>query len=340
MPQPFFSIIIASYNSERTLGFTLKSIRRQSIDQNELEILVIDGGSTDSTRKIAAKYGADVYDNPKRLPEYAKAIGTSHASGHYILRMDSDEEFSYHTQLQEKMDFLKKHPELKMLLPNRYIRGRKSICGICADYMNTLGDPFSYFIYNTKRDKYETYQKNIIRENGKFAIMKFEPDDIYPLADSCTSVLSLDYMREKYPDTYDTIEFICSAYDTIISDTRLCGCIKGDDVRHNCSSSLRTYFAKLRFRVVNNLFHKGESGFSSKEKYNQNLKYKKILFCIYALIIPLPVLDSVRLSIIYKNPTYLLHFVYLYYICFQIALLGFIKITGGERRNNTYGKSV
>ena len=62
MPQPFFSIIIASYNSERTLGFTLKSIRRQSIDQNELEILVIDGGSTDSTRKIAAKYGADVYD--------------------------------------------------------------------------------------------------------------------------------------------------------------------------------------------------------------------------------------------------------------------------------------
>ena len=340
MPQPFFSIIIATYNSERTLGYTLKSIRKQSIDQSELEILVVDGGSTDSTRRIANKYGAKVYDNPKRLPEYAKAIGTGHATGHFVLRMDSDEEFSHRTQLQEKMDFLKKHSELKMLLPNRYIRGRKNICGICADYMNTFGDPFSYFIYSTKIDKYETYRKNIISEEDSCAIMKFESGDIYPLADSATSALSLDYMRKKYPDTYDTIEFICKAYDTIISDTRFCGCIKGDDIRHNCSSSLRTYFSKLKFRVINNLFHKEESGFSSKEGFSKKLKFKKLLFCFYAIIVPLPLLDSVRLAVVYKNPTYLLHFIYLYYVCIQIAILGLVKIRGGERTNNAYGKQV
>lgn len=334
----FFSIIIATYNSEQTLGYTLKSIRQQSIDQNRLEILVVDGGSTDSTKLIARKYKAEVYDNPKRLPEYAKAIGTSHARGHYVMRMDSDEEFSYHTQLQEKMDFLKKHPEIKMLIPNRCIRGRRNICGICADYMNTLGDPFSYFVYNTKIDKYETYRRNIISEEGRCAIMKFDKNDVYPLADSATSVLSLDYMKEKYPDTYNTIGFICGAYDKVIADTQLCGCIKGDDIKHNCNSSFKTYFSKLKFRVINNLFNKEESGFSSKEEYNKKLKCRKILFCFYALIVPLTVLDSVRLSILYKNPTYLLHFVYLYYICIQIIILGLVKITGGKRRNKAYGK--
>lgn len=336
--QPFFSIVIAAYNSEETLGYTLKSIRSQSFDQNDLEILLVDGGSTDGTVDLANKYNAKVYDNPKRLPEYAKAVGTKYAIGRYIVRMDSDEEFSYSTQLQEKMEFLKKHPELKMLIPNRCVRGRRGICGISADYMNVFGDPFSYFVYKTKCDKYETYRKNIISTDGKYAIMRFEPDDVYPLADSATSVLSLDYMKEKYPETFDTVEFICGAYDKVITDTKLCGCIKGDDIKHNCRSSFKTYLSKLKFRVINNLFYKEESGFSIKEKMNNKLKRRKALFCAYALVFPVPVLDSLRLAVIYKNPTYLLHFVYLYYVCIQIVVLGFKKMIGIKHENKIYGK--
>lgn len=339
MGQPFFSIIIATYNSERTLEYTLKSVRDQSIDQKELEVLVIDGGSTDKTREIAEKYGAIIYNNPQRLPEYAKAIGVKNAVGHYVIRMDSDEEFSYRTQLQDKMDFLKNHPELKMLIPNKCTKGkRKGICGISADYMNILGDPFSYFIYQTKEDKYRTYHKNIIREEGRCAIMKFEQGEIYPLADSATSTLSLDYMKEKYPDVYGTVEFTCKAYDQIMADTKLCGCIKGDNILHNCSSSFKVYLSKLKFRVINNLFHKEESGFSAKEELSSHLKQRKIFFCLYALLVPLPILDSIRLAVIYKNFTYLLHFIYLYYVCAQILFLGIRKVTGGNCNNDNYGK--
>lgn len=338
MRQPFFSIVIAAYNSERTIEYTLQSIREQSIDQNELEILVVDGGSTDATRDIAFRYGAQIYDNPNRLPEHAKAIGTRHASGHYIVRMDSDEEFSYHTQLQDKMDFLKRNPELKVLISNRYVSGRKDICGICAEYMNTLGDPFSYFVYHTKVDKCETYRSNIISKEGKYVLMKFEHGDAYPLVDSATSAISLDYMKENYSDSYDSVNFICRAYDQVLADTKLCGCIKGDDIKHNCSSTFRVYFSKLKFRVINNLFYKEESGFSAKEEINVKLKYRKILFGLYALVFPLPILDSMRLSILYKNPTYLLHFVYLYYVCFQVIVLYFIGVAGGKSKNSSYGK--
>lgn len=338
MKKPFFSIIIATYNSELTLGYTLESIKNQFIDHKELEIIVVDGGSNDDTVKIAEKYNTIVIDNTMRLPEYAKAIGVGHASGHYVIRMDSDEEFSYSTQLQDKMNFLKSHPEIKLMVSNRCIKGRKEICGISADYMNTLGDPFSYFIYNTKSDKCKTYHKNIVSENEEIVIMKFEKDDIYPLIDSATSIISLDYMKENYPDTYNTIEFTCGAYDKVITDTKLCGCIKGDAIKHNCKSSFKTYLSKLKFRVINNIFHKEESGFSAKEQLNDKLKSRKILFCFYALVIPLPILDSVRLAVIYRNFTYLFHFIYLYYVCIQIAVLGFIKILGGDIKNETYGR--
>lgn len=338
MDGPFFSIIIATYNSEPTLEYTMQSICNQSIDKDEIEIIVVDGGSSDRTIEIAKRYGAVILDNTQRLPEYAKAIGVRHANGHYVIRMDSDEEFSYETQLQDKMDFLKKHKEVKMLMANKCERGRKDICGISAEYMNILGDPFSYFVYKTKVDKYETYKSNIILEDGKFAIMKFEKGDVYPLTDSGTSVLSLDYMKERYPERYNTIEFTCGAYDQVLYDTKLCGCIKGDNIKHNCSSSFKTYLSKLKFRVINNIFYKQESGFSSKEGLSVRLKIRKMLFCLYALIIPIPILDSIRLAVLYKNPTFLLHFVYLYYVCIQIAFMMVVKITGGKMHNNNYGK--
>jgi glycosyltransferase involved in cell wall biosynthesis len=336
--RPFFSIIIATYNSERTLEYTLQSIHNQSIDKSEIEIMVVDGGSSDRTKEIADKYGAVILDNPKRLPEYAKAIGVRHANGHYVIRMDSDEEFSYKTQLQDKMEFLKKHKEVKMLMANKCEQGRKDICGISAEYMNILGDPFSYFVYKTKEDKYETYKSNIISEDGKFAVMKFERGDVYPLTDSGTSALSLDYMKEQYPEKYDTIEFTCGAYDQVLYDTKLCGCIKGDNIRHNCSSSFKIYLSKLKFRVINNIFYKQESGFSLKEELSNRLKIRKILFCIYALIIPIPILDSIRLAILYKNLTFLLHFVYLYYVCIQIVIMLVAKVVGVQVHNKIYGK--
>ena len=337
LKQPFFSIVIATYNSAGTLGFTLESIKGQSIGADEVEVIVVDGGSTDKTREIAASYGAVVLENPERLPEFAKAVGSAYAHGRFLMRMDSDEEFSYAEQLAEKKALLEKHPEAKMLISNRILSGKRGICGISANYMNILGDPFSYFVYQTKKDKYHTYMENVEKVEGREVIMRFREGDVYPLADSATCALDLEYMREKYPEEYATVGFICRAYDQVLTDTEVCAVMIGDDVLHNCKSDFRTYLAKLKFRVINNLFHKEESGYSAKENFSPKLQRRKMLFCLYAALIPVPILDSVRLAAVYRDPTFLLHFVYLYYVCFQIAKLGLVKVFGGNRKNASYG---
>ncbi len=48
------SIVTATYNSGKTLGDTLRSILEQTYQ--DYEVLIIDGGSTDSTREIVEEY--------------------------------------------------------------------------------------------------------------------------------------------------------------------------------------------------------------------------------------------------------------------------------------------
>ncbi len=77
------TIIMPTYNSEKTLEYSLRSIRHQIINQDQIEILMIDGGSTDKTLEIAGKYNAKVLYNERRLPEFAKQQGMMAAKGKY-----------------------------------------------------------------------------------------------------------------------------------------------------------------------------------------------------------------------------------------------------------------
>ena len=58
MSNPIFSIIIPTYNSENMLSLCLASIKRQTC--KNIDVIVVDNFSNDSTREIADGYGASV----------------------------------------------------------------------------------------------------------------------------------------------------------------------------------------------------------------------------------------------------------------------------------------
>lgn len=88
---PLVSIVIPTFNSEKTLPLTLKSIKRQTY--KNIEVIVVDSYSTDRTVEIAERYGARVLQIRSERAK-AKNIGLKIARGKYVLFIDSDMELT------------------------------------------------------------------------------------------------------------------------------------------------------------------------------------------------------------------------------------------------------
>ena len=54
---PVVTILIATFNSEKILPRTLEGIKKQSYPQDKLDLLAVDGGSTDGTYALIERYG-------------------------------------------------------------------------------------------------------------------------------------------------------------------------------------------------------------------------------------------------------------------------------------------
>lgn len=85
-----YSVVIRTFNSERTLGKTLHSIRFQKSSPSE--ILVVDSGSSDSTLELAKKFDVRILSYPTEKPfNYATALnlGLAAAVEPYVLIISS-----------------------------------------------------------------------------------------------------------------------------------------------------------------------------------------------------------------------------------------------------------
>lgn len=88
---PLVSISIPTLNSARTLGRTIQSIRTQTY--SNIEIIVVDGGSTDGTLEIALKQSDRVIHCSKPLLA-ARLEGIRQSHGEILGLIDSDQVLS------------------------------------------------------------------------------------------------------------------------------------------------------------------------------------------------------------------------------------------------------
>ncbi len=88
------SIIIPVYNEEKYIAACIDSVLAFDYPQEKMEILIVDGMSTDKTRSIVDGYCyqyafVKLLDNPKRIVPVAMNIGIVNANGEYVVRLDA-----------------------------------------------------------------------------------------------------------------------------------------------------------------------------------------------------------------------------------------------------------
>ena len=90
---PFVSVILPVRNESAFIGISLGSVLKQDYPLDRMEVLVVDGQSTDDTRECVKAMSRDTFpvkllDNPKRIIPSAMNVGLAAARGPIILRVD------------------------------------------------------------------------------------------------------------------------------------------------------------------------------------------------------------------------------------------------------------
>jgi glycosyltransferase involved in cell wall biosynthesis len=84
------SVIIPTYNEEKGIEATLKSLSMQTFPRSEYEIIVVDGNSTDRTREIAARLADKVVLQKGKGVGGARNDGVAVSGGRIIVHTDGD----------------------------------------------------------------------------------------------------------------------------------------------------------------------------------------------------------------------------------------------------------
>jgi glycosyltransferase involved in cell wall biosynthesis len=86
------SVVMPAYNEERTIGKMISSII-STMDSTNMpyELIIVDDGSTDNTRRTATRYKATVLSNGRNIGKgYALRKGFRHTQGDIVVTVDSD----------------------------------------------------------------------------------------------------------------------------------------------------------------------------------------------------------------------------------------------------------
>lgn len=94
MSTPLISVIVPVYNEERGIAAFLDSVLASDYPADRMELILVDGMSSDRTREIIEAYRKKdsrirLLDNPQRTAPHAMNCGIRASSGSVIIRLDA-----------------------------------------------------------------------------------------------------------------------------------------------------------------------------------------------------------------------------------------------------------
>jgi len=191
------SVVIPTFNRAAFIGDAIRSVLEQSVTVTE--ILVVDGGSTDDTRKVAESCGKLVQWVTQEGQGVAAARNTGfrRAKGDWVALLDSDDLW-YKDKLRAQFDFLSRHPDTD------FVFGDMALFAADADNdAPEILDPEAHQFLVSKADNLDGILEYLFRFN-------FVPTSSVLFRRSCLE--RVGYMDEslKHCEDYDYwLRFAC-----------------------------------------------------------------------------------------------------------------------------------
>lgn len=287
------TVIIPTLNAAGVLENCLASIRRQSYPQEQVEILIADGGSADATRKIAGAHGAIVLDNPHRVAEQGKRIAMTRASGEFVLFMDADNELSSTDFLSLGLAALTKNPDALGL--ESYYPASARMSSFCAYLTQTLhiSDPVSWVM---------SVEPVLVKRENEVELWTFPGDSLaYPLGANGflyrRAVLETVQADADFEDTHVALKIALSGRKTWLR-------LKNRGVHHYVVKGVWDFIRKRRRQTYHFLSLRTESGLSWTK---MKPRVSPLIACLYCATFVGPLYHTARGLVRTRDPHWLWH---------------------------------
>jgi glycosyltransferase involved in cell wall biosynthesis len=291
---PKVSILIPTLNASVVLEKCLKAISEQDYPREQLEIIIADGGSKDSTLDIAKKYGARIVENKLKTGEAGKMSALREASGDLCALIDSDNYLPETAWLKKMVEPLLQNPEVVGSEPWEYTWRKED--GFIDRYCALIGmnDPLVLFLGNYDRknlltDKW-TEVDHIEEDKENYIIAKFNNGGL-PTIGANGTIFRTDFLK-KYArgDYLFDIDIIALAIKELDSVKFIK--VKTGIIHAFCGSDIKKFARKQKRRIRDYLYHKKKKDrtYSWEERESTNTKNNGMLLYVISCVTVLPLI--------------------------------------------------
>lgn len=288
------SFVIPTLNAESVLDSCLKSIKKQTISPRNYEIIISDGGSTDSTISIARKYNSKVINNHLKTAEAGKAVGVKFAKGKYIALIDSDNILPDKGWLKINLDILDKDSSLIGTEPLFFTYRPKA--GYIERYSALFGvnDPYAFITGVYDKKNYINYRWTGLKinqiDNKKYIQVELKPNSPIPTIGANGTLFRADFLKKNLKSKYLFDVDIISQYLNKIQKTLYFAKVKQGIIHTFCENSLKKFIRKQKRRITDFFYYQNIRTYN----WNKTNQFGILKFTLYTLLIFPALFDSFK----------------------------------------------
>lgn len=285
MSWPKISVITPTLNSERTIEEYFEGLKTQKYS-GQVEILILDGGSTDKTLKVAHDNGAKIYFNKLKTAEAGKALGVKKATGEICALIDSDNLLPESLWFKKMVTPFVEDSSIVATEPILYTY-RKSDHWLTRYFaLIGMGDPVNLFIGNYDRYSYvsDKWTGLSLETKSKDGYLKVSLKDKIPTIGANGFLIKRNILiNNKLGDYLFDVEVL----ESLVQKEEIQIAKVDTGVVHLFSGDVLTFIRKQRRRIRDYLYYKS----ANKRNGSGSISFvylgiiKFVLSCIF--VIPL-----------------------------------------------------
>lgn len=293
---PSITVLIVTFNNQSTLNECLSRIVAQDYPKNKIEYLVVDGGSTDTTRTICRSYGFKVIKSSiPRNAEAQRGIGVKRARHNLIVSLDADNFLPHAQWFRQMVQPFIDDPQVVHAHTIHY--GYRVSDSLFNRYVGLFGmaDPVVYYV--GKPDRLPIYINSwttgsVVRETNEYYIVDFDLASLPTVG--CNGVvykrdLLLRYARSS-PSEFLHIDVFA---DLVSFGFNRFAVVKNDVIHHTAVTISRLIAKRLAF-LDSYYLTDTERRYLIFDPRKLQDRMKLLRFIIYTLTGIKPFIDSLR----------------------------------------------